>query len=112
MKKKSTKGPHTGQGDNALPEYDFSKGQRNRYASALKEQGYTIRVYERDGTFSERHVLPEATVTLEPDIREHFPDSESVNTALRKIISLFPKEQPAKPGRRLSGKGSARRKRE
>ena len=34
-------------------------------------------------------------VILEPDVREYFPDSESVNNALRSLIMLIPQKQNA-----------------
>lgn len=46
--------------------YDFSKGVRGKYAKLFKE-GNNI-------------------VVLEPDIARVFPDSESVNEALRQVI--------------------------
>jgi hypothetical protein len=33
--------------------------------------------------------LAEGTVLLQPDVREYFPDSESVNAALRSLIALM-----------------------
>ena len=50
------------------PEYDFSKGIRGKYAKTLRENGYTIRVYHTDGTFTEKRVLGEKTILLEPDV--------------------------------------------
>jgi hypothetical protein len=48
-------------------------------------------------------------VTLAPDVREYFPDSESVNAALRSLIGLIPKKRgtvakrtPDDQGRSLS----------
>lgn len=38
-------------------EYDFSKGLRGKYATALREEGYAIREYDTDGTFAETRVL-------------------------------------------------------
>jgi hypothetical protein len=32
---------------------------------------------------------------LDPDVREYFPDAETVNKALRTLISLFPKNNQA-----------------
>ena len=49
-------------------EYDFSKGCRGKYA-ARYAQGSNI-------------------VVLDPDIAEVFPDSESVNKALRAIAEI------------------------
>lgn len=47
-------------------EYDFSAGVRGKYAQRMRTTG-TI-------------------VVLDPDVAESFPDSESVNRALRKLI--------------------------
>ena len=55
------------------PEYDFSGGVRGKYAATLREEGYTIREYDTDGTFTETRVLGEKTVTLAPDVWEYFP---------------------------------------
>ncbi|MBC7875791.1 MAG: hypothetical protein H7Y59_01355 [Anaerolineales bacterium] len=78
--------------DGMLPEYDFTgkKGVRGKYYRA-REQGYTVRIYNEDGSFTEKHFGP--TITLEPDIAKYFPDSESVNNALRTLISLVPNKQ-------------------
>ena len=74
--------------DEMLPEYDFSGGVRGKYAKRLKEDGCIIRVYHNNGTFSERRVLGEKTVVLDDDVWEYFPTSDSVNNALRTLISL------------------------
>lgn len=74
-------------------EYDFSKGVRNKYAKRLREEGYTIRVYQPDGSYTEQQVLGEKTVVLEPDVWEYFPTSETVNEALRGLIALVPAKQ-------------------
>ncbi len=49
-------------------EYDFSEGQRGKYAARFKEG---------------RRV-----VVLEPDVAALFPTSEAVNAALRKVAGL------------------------
>jgi hypothetical protein len=73
-----------------LPEYDFRGGVRGKHARAL-EQGYTVKVHRTDGTTTVQHFnLPEGAVMLEPDVQEYFPDSESVNHALRTLIELIP----------------------
>jgi hypothetical protein len=51
-----------------LDEYDFSRGVRGKYAKQYA-----------DGS---------NVVVLAPDIAEHFPDSESVNTALCALVNL------------------------
>jgi hypothetical protein len=72
------------------PEYNFSGGIRGKYAKRLKENGYMIRVYHPDGTFSEKRVLGEKTVVLDADVWEYFSSSDAVNHALRTLISLVP----------------------
>ncbi len=52
--------------DEMLPEYDFSKGVRGKYAKHFKDV--------------------DRLVSLDPDVKAVFPDSESVNTALRGLI--------------------------
>ena len=51
-----------------LDEYDFSKGVRGKYAKRFAE-GSNI-------------------VVLSPDVAEFFPDSDSVNEALRLLIKI------------------------
>ena len=66
--KKATKN----QSDNdMLEEYDFSKGVRGKYAKRYAE-GNNI-------------------VILAPDVAAAFPDSHSVNTALRLLIKVAEK---------------------
>lgn len=75
-----------------LPSYDFKgkKGVRGKYAKAL-EHGYSIRVINEDGTVTVKQFVPrENTVVLDPDVKVYFPDSESVNRALRTLIELIP----------------------
>jgi len=88
------------------PKYDFTGGVRGKYARELRENGYMIRVYNADGTFTETRVLGEKTVILEPDVLEYFPDSQAVNHALRTLLSLVPDKSKvaARQGRNLSGR--------
>ncbi|CAN2041011.1 conserved hypothetical protein [Candidatus Magnetomoraceae bacterium gMMP-15] len=79
--------------DEMQPEYDFSRGIRGKYSKKLKKNGYTIRVYHPDGTFSEKRVLGEKTVILDADVWEYFSSSDAVNNALRTLISLVPHRQ-------------------
>jgi hypothetical protein len=81
--------------DEVRPEYDFSGGVRGKYAQNLRKEGYTIRVYQADGTYSETYVLGEKTVVLEPDVWEYFPDSQTVNRALRALIAIAPAKREA-----------------
>jgi hypothetical protein len=52
--------------DEMLPEYDFSKGVRGKYSGHFKDV--------------------DRLVSLDPDVKAVFPDSESVNAALRTLI--------------------------
>jgi hypothetical protein len=66
-----------------LPEYDFSgkKGVRGKYYHAY-QQGHTVRIRQEDGSITPQYfTLEEGAVLLAPDVREYFPDSESVNQA-------------------------------
>ena len=78
--------------DGMLPEYDFTGKNvvRGKHYRA-RQQGYTIRIHNEDGSVTERHVGP--TVTLDSDVSAFFPDAESVNKALRMLISLIPIKQ-------------------
>jgi hypothetical protein len=78
-----------------LPEYDFTgkKGVRGKYYQAYR-RGHTVRIHQEDGTVSVQYfTLQEGAVMLEPDVREYFPTSESVNQALRSLVSLIPKKR-------------------
>ena len=68
-------------GDDVRPGYDFTGGERGKHHEGLREQGCIVRVYNVDGTMTERHVAGKRTVILEPDVYEYFPDSEAVNLA-------------------------------
>ncbi len=52
-----------------LPEYDFSKGVRGKYFKAYTE-GTNI-------------------VILEPEVMKEFPDSKSVNDALKLLLQII-----------------------
>ena len=78
-------------------EYDFNGGVRGKHYGAM-QAGYTITIHNADGTTVVKDVMPKkGAVVLEPDIRAYFPDSESVNRALRCLIPLLPKKQGTKP---------------
>ena len=68
-------------------EYDFSDGVRGKHYKAYRE-GHTVRVHKEDGTTLVQYFTQEdGAIMLDPDLRNHFPDSESVNRALRSIIN-------------------------
>lgn len=83
MKKKASKAEME---DDLLPEYDFSK---------MKLVGR--------GIYAKRFRSGTNLVLLDRDVREAFPDDQSVNEALR-VIAKAAKRQ-AKPIRKSSAKG-------
>lgn len=60
-----------------LDEYDFSRGVRGKYAKRYAE-GTNVAV-------------------IAPDVAEYFPDEESVNDALRKVVSIIVRQQKSRP---------------
>jgi len=89
--KKASKKPF--EKDDMRPEYDFStmKGAvRGKYYKAYRE-GHKVKILHADGTTSVQYfTLEEGAVMLEPEVRKYFPNSESVNKALRSLIAIFP----------------------
>jgi hypothetical protein len=78
--------------DEMLPEYAFTgkQGVRGKYHRAYR-QGHTVKIQQADGTVSVHYfTLKDGAVMLEPDVREYFPTSESVNSTLRALIALVP----------------------
>ena len=65
-----------------LPEYDFSRGVRGKYAERFAD---TI------------------MVVLDPDVAAIFPDRKSVNTALRALGHVVRDRQRASARRRATG---------
>lgn len=63
-------------------EYDFSNLRPNKYAK--------------------KYAKGSNVVMIEPDLVEFFPDSESVNTALRALVSAFPKSGMRKKAKKSS----------
>jgi hypothetical protein len=68
--------------DEILPEYDFSSGIRNKYAS--------------------RYAPGSTVVVLEPDVAAAFPNSKDANEALRALAGIIQKHRPRKPVSRRS----------
>ncbi|MEW5801821.1 MAG: hypothetical protein AB1847_06910 [bacterium] len=58
-----------------LEEYDFDGGVRGKYAQRYAE-----------GT---------NVVVIDPDIAEYFPDHESVNEALRSLVTIIKRQRKA-----------------
>ena len=66
--------------DEILPEYDFSRASRNKYAS--------------------RYAAGSAVVVLEPDVAAAFPSSGEANEALRALAGIIQKHRSRRPGMR------------
>ena len=67
-------------------EYDFSKGIRGKHYNAYRE-GHTVIINKDDGTkLIQYFTQKDGAIMLDPDIKIHFPNSESVNKALRSLI--------------------------
>jgi hypothetical protein len=68
-------------------EYDFSSGVRGKHYRVYRE-GHSVRVTKPDGSVIEHHfTLEDGAVMLDPDLKRHYPDSESVNRALRSLAT-------------------------
>ena len=92
-------------------EYELSGGVRGKHADQYQE-GHTVTVHKKDGaTIVQNFKLEEGTVILEPDVREYFPDSESVNNALRTLISIAPRTRKkisnARSGSKRTGQSAS-----
>jgi len=82
-------------------EYDFSgkKSVRGKYYRAYREDR-TVKINKADGSTEIRHfTLEDGAIMLDSDVREYFPDSESVNETLRSLISLIPDKSENKISR-------------
>jgi len=58
-----------------LGEYDFSAGERGKYAARHRE-GCNV-------------------IVLDPDVAEMFPDTKAVNEALRALAKIIRERRPA-----------------
>lgn len=81
-----SKGENT-EKDEMWREYDFSNGVRGKHHKSYR-QGHTVNIEKKDGS-TEVHFFTseDGAVMLDPDVKQHFPDSESVNNALRSLIA-------------------------
>ena len=82
-----------------LTEEDFQRAQKS--ADMFRERGTAypstgsvqITVHKEDGSIERYDLdsgLQRQVITLDPDVSQYFPDSESVNRTLRSLISLIP----------------------
>lgn len=67
-------------------EYDFTGGVKGKHYKSYR-MGHTVNVRKKDGTESVQYFTQEdGAIMLDPDVKALFPDSESVNRALRSLI--------------------------
>ena len=70
-------------------EYDFRGAVRGKFYKPL-HKGYLVEIHQASGETVVRHFkLEEGAILLQPDVRKYFPDSETVNHALRSLIELM-----------------------
>ena len=92
MNNLNTNNINTSFDEDILSEYDFSNGIQGKHYQEYKK-GHTVTIYYEDGTKKVQKFPPENDVIiLDPDVKQYFPDSESVNNALRNLIKLIPKK--------------------
>ncbi len=98
MKKAMSKSKK-GNKDDMQSEYDFKSmtgGVRGKYYKSYRT-GHTVKIKKANGTtLVQLFKLEEGTVSIEPDLRKCFPDSGSVNKAIRCLTPLLPKKRKAK----------------
>ena len=69
-------------------EYDFSNGIRGKHTKKLRDGHKTI-VTKSDGSVV---VSETKLIAIAPDLQSYFPDSKSVDRALRGLIALLPEQ--------------------
>jgi hypothetical protein len=66
-------------------EYDFSGGTRGKHYKAYRK---TVRVIKKNGSAEVTYFTQkEGSIMLDPDIQKLFPNSKSVNNALREYMA-------------------------
>ena len=83
--------------DDMLPEYNFKgkKGMRGIYYLG-PEQIHAVHIRHQDGTVTKHHFSSlQKVILLDDDVAAYFSDSESVNNALRTLITIVPNKQIA-----------------
>jgi hypothetical protein len=80
--------------DEMKSEYDFTNGIRGKHYQAYRD-GHTVTVHQEDGTTQvQKFTIEDGAVMLDPYVQQYFPDSDSVNYALRTLIQLVPRISP------------------
>ena len=78
--------------DEIQVEYDFSKMNdvvQGKYYKSYRA-GHKVKIHKIDGSTTIQHfTLEDGAVMLEPEVKKYFPDSDSVNNALRCLIPFL-----------------------
>jgi hypothetical protein len=81
--------------DELKEEYDLSQLKnpiRGKYYQRYQE-GYSVTIHHENSTTTvENFPKQNDIIVLDPDVKQYFPNSESVNSALRSLIKLIPKK--------------------
>ena len=68
-------------------DYDFSGGVRGKHYKEYRK-GYTVIIHKENGSKSVQFFTQQdGSVMIDPDVKVYFPDSKSVNDALRSLIA-------------------------
>ncbi|MFI5201400.1 MAG: hypothetical protein ACHQNE_03340 [Candidatus Kapaibacterium sp.] len=89
MKSTKRKKSRPDEEDVMKPHYDFSKGEKPNYAKRFRN-GAIITVKGSNGSRHKR-IEAKSLVILDADVSKVFPDTQSVNAALRHLIQAVPK---------------------
>ena len=75
-----------------LPHYDFTKGDKPNYAKRFSG-GAVISIHSSNGkAIKKKLIKKQSLIILDADVSEVFPDTKSVNTALRHLIAALPQK--------------------
>jgi hypothetical protein len=78
--------------DEIIAEYTFKNGVRGKHYENYRK-GHTVKILKDNGTtIIQNFILDENAITLEPEVQKYFPNSDSVNNALKTIIKLIPQK--------------------
>ncbi len=79
--------------DDLRKEYDLSQLKnpvRGKHYQQY-QQGHSVTIHHEDGTITTEHFPKQNDVIiLDSDLKKYFPDSESVNNALRHLLLAIP----------------------
>src|SRR5438094_10176018 len=92
MKKEKTSKARQQADEEMRPEYDFRGGVRGKHCQAYR-RGPTVTIHKTGGPKVVEHfTLEDGAGTLAPRVRAYFPASESVDSALRRLLPLLPQK--------------------